>query len=133
MKVTLYTLMTLFVCFFSTTALSKDPEKGAGSNYKEITPAFLVNLPDSRQVRIMQINIAVESSNPDVLAAIDTHEPLIRNNLIMLFAAQTKEVVRTREGREKLRADAEEVINKALKEVSALPIDALYFTGLVVQ
>ncbi|CAK0762539.1 flagellar FliL protein [Gammaproteobacteria bacterium] len=142
MKIILSIFFTLFAFFFSSTVFSSGggahgggagAEGGPAGNYKEITPPIVVNLPDPRQSRFMQISIAVSSPKPEVLAAMEAHHPLIRNNLIMLFASQEKEVVKTREGREKLRADAEEVVNKALKEVGSEPIEALYFTGLVVQ
>ncbi len=103
------------------------------SNYQEIKPPFVVNLPDSRQLHFMQIAVAVSAKSEEALKALELHMPLIRNNLIMLFSGQSKEIVNTREGREKLRADAEDTVRKSLLEVGAPSIDALYFTSLVVQ
>jgi len=134
MRNILYTLLTLLSFFFSPTIFASDHGGGGGGGtYKEIVPPFIVNLPDARQSRFMQISVAAYSPNEEVLHAIETHSPLLRNNLIMLFTGQSKDVVITREGREKLRADAEEVINKALKGVGSPPIEALYFTSFVIQ
>jgi len=126
--------LSAIIFAFSPSAFSSGGGGGGGTgNYKEISPPFVVNLADTRQSRLMQVTVAVESPDEEVRKAIDTHAPLIRNNLIMLFAAQSKDVVKTKEGREKLRMDAQEVVNKALKDVGVSPVDALYFTGLVVQ
>ncbi|CAK0773795.1 flagellar FliL protein [Gammaproteobacteria bacterium] len=134
MKFVLCTFLTLFSFVFSSTVLaSEHGGGGGGGTYKELAPPFVVNLPDVRQSRFLQVAVAVSSPDEAVLHAVEAHAPLLRNNLIMLFTGQTKDVVTTREGREKLRADAEEVVNKALKEVGSHPIEALYFTSLVVQ
>ncbi|CAK0748508.1 flagellar FliL protein [Gammaproteobacteria bacterium] len=106
---------------------------GANGNYLEITPPFVVNMPDSKRSRFMQVTVAVSAKNEETLKGISVHAPLIRNNLILLFTNQTADVATSREVREKLRKDAEETINKALKEVGLAPIDALYFTNLVIQ
>ncbi|CAK0781103.1 flagellar FliL protein [Gammaproteobacteria bacterium] len=133
MRTALYTLLTLFAFAFSNPAVSSGHGGGGGGNYKEMAPPFVVNLPDPRQTHFMQVSVAVSAANEETLHAVEIHSPLLRNNLIMLFTSQSKEVVNSREGREKLRADAEEVVNKALKEVGVPPVDALYFTSLVVQ
>ncbi len=135
MKKFLYVLCILCAYAVSPMVLgeSEGHGGGAGGNYKEITPPFVVNLPDPHQTRFMQVTVALSAKNEEALKAIDTHMPLLRNNLIMLFTSQEQDVIKTREGREKLRADAQEVVNKALKQVDAPPIDALYFTSLVVQ
>jgi len=109
-------------------------EGGPGGNYLEITPPFVVNMPDAKRSRFMQVTVAVSAKKKEeTLKGISVHAPLIRNNLILLFTNQSADVATSREVREKLRKDAEETINKALKEVGLAPIDALYFTNLVIQ
>ncbi len=53
----------------------------------------------------------------DVMTAdlIKKNDPLIRNNLIMLFSSQRYEDISTREGKDKLRADALQVVADAVK------------------
>ena len=135
MKMMIHALFILLAFSLAPVAYSESEggSGGVGANYKEITPPFVVNLPDPHQTHFMQIIVAVSSDNELALKAIDEHAPLIRNNLIMLFTSQEKDIIKTKEGREKLRVAAQAVVNKALAQVGAPPVNALYFTSLVVQ
>ena len=60
--------------------------------------------------------------------------PVIRNNLIMLLSSQKQAEVSTRDGKEKLRADALAEIQKVLKEQTGeTGAEAVYFTIFVMQ
>ncbi len=136
MKTVLYAFFFLASVAFAPAVFSNEHEHeggGAEGTYKEMAPPFVVNLPDPHQTHFMQIQVAVSASNPVTLNAMDVHAPLLRNNLILLFTSQDRDVIKTKEGRNKLRLDAQIVVNKALKQVGVPPVDALYFTSLVVQ
>ncbi len=102
--------------------------------YFALDPAFVVNFQDESSVRFLQITVEVMARDPLVIEAVKTHTPLIRNNLVMLFGTQTPESVSTRQGKEKIRADALKEIQKIMKEqTGSTGVEAVYFTSFVMQ
>ena len=58
----------------------------------------------------------------------------IRNNLNLLFSDQHYDKISTLEGKERLRAEALEVIRRILEEETGDPaLEAAYFTTFVMQ
>lgn len=102
--------------------------------YFEFEQPFVVNFQDEGQLRYLQITASVMVKNPKVVEEVKRHMPLIRNNLVMLFSGQTREGIISREGKEKIRTEAEAEVQKILKEQTGKPgIKALYFTSFVMQ
>ncbi len=102
--------------------------------YMDFEQPFVVNFQDEGQLRYLQITISVMTKNPKVVEEMKRHMPLIRNNLVMLFSGQTREGIISREGKEKIRKDAEAEVQKILKEQTGNPgVKALYFTSFVMQ
>lgn len=102
--------------------------------YYAFDPAFVVNFQDNSAIRFLQVTIEVMSRDPVAIEAVKTHMPVIRNNLVLLFSSQTPENIMTREGKEKIRTDALKEIQKAMIEQTGAPsIEAVYFTGFVMQ
>ena len=63
-----------------------------------------------------------------------THMPLIRNELNMLYSGQVYEELQTDEGREKLRQQSLEAIQKVMrKEIGRPGVEQVLFTNLVMQ
>ena len=62
------------------------------------------------------------------------HGPAIRNGLVMLFSSQDPVTLNTRDGKEALRKQSLDEINKVLKEQSGLTgVENVYFTSFVMQ
>jgi flagellar FliL protein len=102
--------------------------------YMDFEQPFVVNFQDEGQLRYLQITISVMTKNPKVVDELKRHMPLIRNNLVMLFSGQTREGIISREGKEKIRKEAEAEVQKILKEQTGNPgVKALYFTSFVMQ
>ena len=102
--------------------------------YQALEPPFVVNFQDQSQVRFLQIAMEVSTRDPLVIAAVKTHMPVIRNNLVLLLSNQAYAGMSTREGKEKLRTDALAEIQKILTEQTGKPgVDAVYFTSFVMQ
>lgn len=115
-----------------------DAEGGEGAaavpTYLDFDQPFVVNFQDEGQLRYLQITVSVMATDPKAIEEVKRHMPLIRNNLVMLFSAQTRESVISREGKEKLRKDAEAEVQKILKEQTKKPgIKSLFFTSFVMQ
>jgi flagellar FliL protein len=102
--------------------------------YMDFEQPFVVNFQDEGQLRYLQISVSVMTKNPKVVEEMKRHMPLIRNNLVMLFSGQNREGIISREGKEKIRKEAEAEVQKILKEQTGNPgVKALYFTSFVMQ
>lgn len=102
--------------------------------YFAFDPPFVVNFEDQSNVRFLQITVEVMARDPEAIAAIQTHMPIIRNNLIIFFSSQSYETISTREGKEQIRAQALSEIQRVLKDETGKPgIEAAYFTSFVMQ
>jgi flagellar protein FliL len=102
--------------------------------YLALDPAFVVNFEDQGVVRFLQITAEVGTHDPLALDAVKLHMPIIRNNLVMLFSNLNLANVTTREGKEKLRADALVEVQKVLQDQTGDPgVENIYFTSFVMQ
>lgn len=102
--------------------------------YLSLEPPFVVNAEGQGNTHYLQISMDVMARDPAVIEAMKKHMPIIRNNLIMLLSSQNQTVMSTRDGKEKLRADALAEIQKVLKEQTGEPgVEAVYFTIFVMQ
>lgn len=102
--------------------------------YKSLDPPFVVNFDGQGKARFLQASLQVMTRNEDVVALLDQHMPAIRNTLVMLLSAQKYEEIGTSEGKEALREQARDAIQKILdEENSEAQIEAVYFTSFVMQ
>ena len=108
-------------------------EKGAETVYLALTPAFMVNFQGSG-IKVMKVSISVMAKSEASLDAIKLHDPVIRNNILLLLSAENPDALKAAEGKQKLQGSILEEINKVLKErkVKTLP-EAVFFTDLVMQ
>lgn len=112
----------------------KAGKKKAPALYKSLDPAFVVNLADRKVMRFLQVEVEVMSRDPKVLAAMDTHMPVIRNQLILLFGSRSSRDIADRQGKEALQREALGEIRAVLAEAGAPDgVEDLFFTSLIVQ
>lgn len=105
------------------------------SIYVPLDPPFVVNFDPGAGARFLQITVQLMTRDPHMAEFAKAHEPVIRNDLLLLFGNQKVDDVSTREGKEKLREDALQAVRKIVKEEGDKPeqIEALYFTSFVMQ
>ncbi len=102
--------------------------------YVELAPAFIVNFPHQGRQRFLQANITVMSRDPQAIAAVTQHMPVLRHNLINLLSAQMLLVFEDPTGIEQLRQLAtQEVKQVLLREIGREGIDEVLFTNFVMQ
>jgi len=102
--------------------------------YMSFEAPFVVNFIDKNQIRYLQINVEVMARDQDVIDGITAHTPKIKNNLLVLFSDLDFETITSVAGKQKLRDLALEEIRKILKEeIGNNEVEALYFTGFVMQ
>lgn len=122
---------------------SKNGEEGHDEQGKEVIapaiyisldPAFVVNFAEGSRARFLQVSVEVMTRDNQVEQHIRTHMPVIRNNLLLLFSSQTYELVSTLEGKESLREEALNVVQRILEEETGDPgVESVYFTSFVMQ
>jgi flagellar FliL protein len=111
-------------------------EPGGGpAFYTSLHPPLVVNFNDSLgDSHVMQITLEVMAPSQEIINAVREHVPVIRNSLILLYSSAVYEEVATRDGKEKLLADGLAEIQEVMTEKIGEPgVEAVYFTGLVIQ
>lgn len=102
--------------------------------YVPIEPAFTVNFHSGETLRFLQVGVDLMTRAPAVEEAIKHHLPAIRNELVLLFSAQTAADLATSGGKEALRRDALlSVQDILLSETGEHGVEAVYFTSFVMQ
>lgn len=103
--------------------------------YQSLHPPLVVNFKDELgDSHFMQITMEVMARDQVVINSVREHTPVIRNELILLYANAIYEEVITREGKEQLLADGLAAIQGVMTEQTGEPgVEAVYFTALVIQ
>lgn len=105
-----------------------------GSIYIPLKPPFVVNYGGPGRLRYLKADISVRLQDAAAANSVRHHMPYIRNNLVMLFSAQTDESINSQEGKEALRQEAlAEVRNVIMQEDKQEGVVDLFFNTLLVQ
>jgi len=98
-------------------------------------PAFTASFADDEEAQFLQLSLNVATTEKDVEEAITQHMPAIRNALVMLFASQKAADLRGRDGKEKLRQQALEEVNRVLEHSAGKKagVKDVFFTSFVMQ
>jgi flagellar FliL protein len=116
-------------------AQAQHKEPLAAPLYVGLDPPFVVNFDGEQLVRFLQITVQVMTRDPASVELLKANDPVVRNDLLLLFANQKYEVVATRAGKEKLRSDALTAIRQVVASAGGKPehIEQVYFTSFVMQ
>ena len=102
--------------------------------FEPMLPAFVANFNQNGRQRYLQVSITLLARNQADLEALKVHMPVIRNNLVMLFSAQSFDNLATPVGlemlRQKVTASVQEV---AQKELGKVVVEQALFTNFVLQ
>ncbi len=103
--------------------------------YHSIAEKFVVNVPDGKRMRFMQVKVQAMTRDEKVSAAIEANMPALSHAMIMLLSHQEVSTMRSIPGREGVRAQALIELQKVLAEVAGLEegLEAVYFTDFVIQ
>jgi flagellar protein FliL len=112
---------------------AKDPL--APPLYVGLDPPFVVNFEGEQLVRFLQITVQVMTRDPATVELLKANDPVVRNDLLLLFANQKYEVVAARAGKEKLRSDALSAVRHVVELGGGKPdhVENVYFTSFVMQ
>jgi flagellar FliL protein len=103
--------------------------------YYKIDPALVVNFDANGVTRFLQVAIEVSTRDPETAEALKLHDPVIRNDLLMLLGSQTEATVSTREAKEALRAQALTAVRNVIANEGGEgeKVENVYFTSFVMQ
>jgi flagellar FliL protein len=110
-------------------------EEGAGKAavYYAIDPPLVVNFEDGSVVRFLQITMEIMAHDQKVIDSVQKNIPLIRNNLLLLMSNRNYQTLMSRDGKDKLRAEAVAEVNNVQKKQGGDAVDDVLFTTFVVQ
>ena len=106
---------------------------GKSAVYYAIDPPLVVNFEDGSVVRFLQITMEVMAHDQKAIESVTKNMPVIRNNLLLLMSNRNYQSLMSREGKEKLRAEALAEIRSVQKKEGGMDVDDLLFTSFVVQ
>jgi flagellar FliL protein len=103
--------------------------------YLPLDPPFVVNFDGDQAVRFLQIAVQVMTRDPATLELLKNNDPVVRNDLLLLFGNQKYAQLATREGKEALRNQALDDLRKVITQAGghAERLEAVYFTSFVMQ
>ena len=116
-----------------TAEVKKEPV--APPQYIALDPPFVVNFESDQQVRFLQVTVQLMTRDPATVELLKANDPVVRNDLLMLFGGQKYTVISTREGKESLRQQTLTAVRKIVATSGGKPekVEAVYFTSFVMQ
>lgn len=126
-------LSLIILLLISTTSFASGGG-GGSSPFIPLNPPIVVNIMDGQHIRHMQVIIEIKLVDPANSSKIDLHKGPVRHELILLLSSQDAGTISSAVGKEQLRKDALEAVNKVLQELEGEPIvESLYFTNFIIQ
>jgi flagellar FliL protein len=105
------------------------------AQYVALEPPFVVNFDPGAGAKFLQVAVQLMTRDLETAEFIKSHDPVIRNDLLLLFGNQKVEEVSSREGKDALRGAALEAVRTIIKAEGGEPekLEAVYFTSFVMQ
>lgn len=102
--------------------------------YYPLKPPIIVNFSVRGRQRYLQAELTLMTRENDVISAIELHQPMIRNALVLLIGGQSYAEIQTAEGKELLRQQCLQEIQRLLEQETGKPgIEQVLFTNFVMQ
>jgi flagellar FliL protein len=124
---------------FSALAQEKK-EEAEGENaapkiiYVGIVPALVGNYSSGMKMKFYKADISLKVIGSEAEEKVKYHEPLIRNQLVMLFSQQTDESLGSQDAKETLRQEALTQVQQVLQQEEGKPyVEDLLFNNLILQ
>lgn len=102
--------------------------------YYTLADNLVVNFQSRQGTRFLQVGINLMTYDASAVQALETHEPVLKAELILLLSDQTEETLLSRDGKEQLRAEALATLRSEMNKLHGdSVIEALHFTSFVMQ
>lgn len=139
MKVWIALLLVLSLPLLAQASGSKEEDEGKEGaapvvSYVTLVPALVGNFGDGPKLKFFKADLSLRVTGADTEAKVKHHEPLIRNQLVMLFSQQTEAAMAAAGARETLRAEALKQVQDVLTQEEGKPlVEDLLFNNLIIQ
>jgi len=102
--------------------------------YYDMSQPMIVNFPKGSAESLIQVSVSFLVKGAETIEQVKKHEPMIRNNLLMAISAQGAANLKTREGKEALRATMLDEVGKVMKKMTGKnKVKDVFFTAFVMQ
>ena len=103
--------------------------------YLAMEPPFVTNLAGGDSARLLQVGVSVATRSPETLELMKSNLPLLRDALLMRFAAQDASALTTLAGKETLRTAVQADVRRVVAAAGGRgdSVIAVLFDGFVVQ
>jgi flagellar FliL protein len=131
-------IMLLLALSLPVAAMAEEAEEGAAPkvNYITLSPPFVGNygLDGTPKLKVYKADVALRVTGDEAAKLVKANEPLIRNQLVALFAQQTTEAMNNVEAKEKLRQEALKQTQQVMSDETGKPVvEDLLFNNLIIQ
>lgn len=127
---------------------------GGSSPFIPLNPPIVVNIMDGQRIRHMQVMVELKVPVAENAKKVEFHKGAIRHELILLLSSQDMTAISSSQGKERLRKEALEAVQKTINKLEDIPepektaesgtdvasqteepklIEALYFTNFIIQ
>jgi len=115
--------------------VSSEEQAAANTGYLSIEQPFRVNFAPDKGVRLLQVSITIAFLEQDGMkAAILAHEPMIRNNFLMIMGKQLPQELQTSAGKQQLQVLLLDEMHAMMEKVGVkASIQNVFFTSFVMQ
>ncbi|MGH1472221.1 MAG: flagellar basal body-associated FliL family protein [Cellvibrionaceae bacterium] len=102
--------------------------------YYPMKPPIIVNFQARGRQRFLQAELTLMLRDESMIGPIETHMPMLRNSMVMLFGGQVYEELQTPEGKDLLQEQAlTEVQDLLEQETGNTVVEQVLFTSFVMQ
>ncbi|RON08235.1 flagellar basal body-associated protein FliL [Pseudomonas brassicacearum] len=131
-------IMLMLALSLPVAAMAEEAKEGEAPkvSYISLTPPFVGNygLDGTPKLKVYKADVALRVTGDEAVKAVKANEPLIRNQLVALFAQQTTETMSNVEAKEKLRQEALKQTQQVMNDETGKPVvDDLLFNNLIIQ
>ena len=107
--------------------------------YHAFDPPLVVSLQEGGTMRFLQVTVEAMARDDHSIKAVQSHMPVIRNNLLNILGGRSFAELTSREGKEAIRKECLTEVQNILKANDPadpehpITVEDLYFTSFVVQ
>lgn len=103
--------------------------------YYAFAPPFVANFEAGGGARFLQVDVRVASRSPETIELVKANEPLLRNDLLMLYGQQDSAALANRAGKDRLRAESLATVRRIVKTLGGKPesVESVLFASFVMQ
>jgi flagellar FliL protein len=135
-KVWIALLLALSLPLLAQASEDKEGKEGAAPvvAYVSLLPALVGNFGAGDKLKFFKADISLRVTGAEAETAVKHHEPLIRNQLVMLFSQQSEESMGAPDAKETLRQEALKQVQEVLNQEEGKPlVEDLLFNNLIIQ